>query len=102
MYFKFGRYKIDGEFAENVTNNKGDNMDGKYINVIAENGCKASTETCHKCSSDGLARIQKRIKIYRSLIHQARKKNLQQNKLYQMTVGRLAEAEEILKILEEE
>ena len=92
-----------------------------YKDAKAKNHCKATTEKFwpgspdeptatkmiydennDKHSSAGSARIKKRIKDYRSLIHRARKKNLQDHKLYQMTVGRLAEAEEILKILEGE
>ena len=72
MYFKFGRYKIDGEFAENVTNNKGDNMDDKYINVIAENGCKATVEICRECSSDGSV-LTKKIKIIKNRVKQYKK-----------------------------
>ena len=47
-------------------------MDGKYINVIAENGCKASTETCHKCSSDGSV-LTKKIKIIKNRVKQYKK-----------------------------
>ena len=51
MYFKFGRYKIDGEFAENIIDNKGDNMDGNYIELSDEEGNKTFFEIAGKISS---------------------------------------------------
>ena len=76
-------------------------MDGKYINVIAENGCKATTETCHKISGDGLALAEK-IKIIKNRIARYKKTALG-NEFFSAVKNyhRMREAEEILKILED-
>ena len=75
-------------------------MDGKYINVIAENGCKASTETCHKCSSDGSVLAEK-IKIIKIRIKDH--KEAARGKDFFPAIRHywgIREAEDILKILE--
>ena len=73
-------------------------MDGKYINVIAENGCKATVEICRECSSDGSV-LTKKIKIIKNRVKQY-KKSVGNELSNAIIYYRMKEAEDILKILE--
>ena len=73
-------------------------MDGKYIEVIGENGCKVTTETCHKCSGEESVLAEK-IKIIKNRVKQY-KKSVKNELSNAIIYYRMREAEDILKILE--
>ena len=79
-------------------------MDGTYIEVVGENGCKATTEMPCKRSSGGLdiaiKAIKRRLNIYNSLLA---KDIFNETSAPSVNIlyGRKREAEDILEILEE-